>query len=296
MEHRQLLSLATLVETGYNVTEAAHRLNLVQSAVSQHLTRLENELGTKLFVRRGKRLVALTADGESVLGHARKLLSEYQNILAVGQDHVAEAEGVLRLGTTHTQARYVLPPIIRQFRERYPQIALQIIQDSPAHLVKMLLSDHIDLSVCTEEVEQHSELEAISCYRWNRVLIAPHHHPILERKPLSLETICQYPLITYSYGFTGSARLRSTFARAGLKPNVIISALDSDVIKTYVRENMGLGLLAEMAVSRHGDEDLSVHPLSHLLPWERTYLAYHKDKYLRKFQQYFIEILSHRFE
>ncbi|MCU7798290.1 MAG: LysR family transcriptional regulator [Candidatus Thiodiazotropha sp. (ex Myrtea spinifera)] len=292
MDLKQLTSLVALSESGFNVTDTAERLCLVQSAVSQHLAKLEQELGTQLFVRKGKRLIALTAAGEEVLNHARQALAIRENILAIGQDHVEEASGILRIGTTHTQARYVLPPVIRAFREIFPAVSLQIHQGTPQQLVEMALTDRVDFSICTEELGEHSALTAIPCYRWNRSLIAPEDHPILERGALSLETICDYPMITYTFGFTGANHMQTTFARAGLRPEVVLTAADTDVIKTYVREGLGIGLIASMAYSSEQDRDLVIRDLSNLLPWETTWVAYYKDKYLRRFQQRFIDLLD----
>lgn len=291
MELRQLTSLVALAESGFNVTQAAEQLFLVQSAVSQHLARLEEELGTQLFVRKGKRLIALTAAGEEVLNYARQALAIRENILAVGRDHVEESSGVLRIGTTHTQARYVLPAVIRAFRRIFPAVSLQIHQGTPRELVEMALRDRVDFSICTEELGEHSSLNAIPCYRWNRSLIALKEHPILTSKPLSLESICNHPLITYTFGFTGASHMQNTFARAGLQPEVALTAADTDVIKTYVREGLGIGLIASMAYSHEQDRDLAMRDLSHMLPWETTWVAYHKDKYLRRYQQQFIDLL-----
>jgi len=292
VEFRQLASLVTVVESGFNVTEAADRLHLVQSAVSQHLARVEKELGAKLFTRRGKRLVGLTAAGESVLNYARDALAIRENILAIGRDHVEEASGVLRIGTTHTQARYVLPAIIREFRMVFPAVSLQIHQGTPQQLVEMVVGDRVDFSICTEELGEHPNLIAVPIYRWNRCLIALQDHPVLLSSPLGLENICEHPLITYTFGFTGASHLRATFARAGLKPNIVISAVDTDVIKTYVREGLGIGLIATPAYSKQQDIDLEMRDLSHLLPWETTWVAYHRDKYLRRYQQQFLELFN----
>ncbi len=292
MEFRQLASLVTVVEAGFNVTDAAERLHLVQSAVSQHLARLEDELGTQLFVRRGKRLVGLSAAGEAVLRYARDALAIRENIAAIGRDHVDEARGRLRIATTHTQARYVLPPVIGRFRESYPAVGLELHQGTPQQVIDMALKDRVDFAICTEELGDHPALTAIPIYRWNRSLIAPKNHPVLKRKPLSLERICEYPLITYTFAVTGTRHLQATFARAGLKPEVVLSAVDADVIKTYVREGLGIGLIATPACAGSQDEDLVVRDLSHLLPWETVWVAYDKDKYLRRFQQQFIELLD----
>ncbi len=292
MELRQLASLVAVVEANFNVTEAAERLHIVQSAVSQQLARLEGELGTEIFTRKGKRLVSLTASGEKVLNYARQSLALRENILAVGRDHVDEDKGILRIGTTHTQARYVLPRIIRAFREVFPDVSLQIHQGTPQQLVEMALADKVDFSVCTEELGEHPTLTAVPIYRWNRVLIAPKRHAVLRCKPLGLECICKYPLITYTFGLNGSTHLKSTFARSGLRPNIVLSAVDTDVIKTYVREGLGVGLIAQTAYSPTIDKDLSMRELKHLLPWETTWVAYHREKYLRRYQQSFIDLLN----
>ena len=292
MDLKQLKSLVELADSGFNVTETANHLCLVQSAVSQHLARLERELGTQVIVRKGKRLIGLTAAGQRVLEYARQALALRENILAVGRDHVDEARGVLSIGTTHTQARYVLPPVIRAFREKYPAVTLQIHQGTPQQLVDMAASDQVDFSICTEELGEHSSLTAIPCYRWNRSLVVPRGHPILKCKEITLADICAYPLITYTFGFTGAAHLQSAFSHSGLDPEVALTASDTDVIKTYVRERLGIGLIASMAYSPKQDKDLVLRDLSHLLPWETTWVAYHSDKFLRRYQQCFIELLN----
>jgi LysR family cys regulon transcriptional activator len=292
MELRVLKSFVAAVDCGLNVSQAAERLHLVQSAVSQHLARLETELGTRLFVRQGKRLAALTPAGARVLDYARRVLAIREDILTVGRDHVDEATGVLRIGTTHTQARYVLPPVIRAFRDTYPRVALQIHQGTPPQLADLAAADTVDFAICTEALAAHPALTTLPCYRWNRSLITPLGHPVLERQPLSLELICEYPLITYVFGFTGSSRLRSTFARMALEPDAVLSAADTDVIKTYVREGLGGGLIATVAYSARIDADLAVRDLSHLFPWETTFIAYRRDKYLRRFQQHFTELMQ----
>ena len=292
MDLQQLRSLVALVESDCNVSQAAKRLHLVQSAVSQHLSQLEKELGTRLFVRQGKRLVGLTQAGKRVVHYARQALSIRENILAVGREHVDETSGILRIGTTHTQARYALPPVIRAFRKAYPDVSLQIHQGTPQQLVEMANAGVVDFSICTEALSDHPSLTVVPCYRWNRSLIAPLGHPILERRPLSLEVLCEYPLITYVFGFTGSSHMRSTFARAGFEPKLVLSAVDTDVIKTYVREGLGVGLIASMAYSSATDSDLAFKDLSHLFPWESCFVAYHQDKYLRRYQQHFIELLQ----
>jgi LysR family cys regulon transcriptional activator len=292
MELRQLRSLVALVESDFNVSRAALRLHLVQPAVSQHLKQLEQELGTHLVQRRGKRLLGLTEAGERVLGHARAALANTASILAVGRDYRGDTSGVLRIGTTHTQARYVLPPAIRQFRADYPQVEVEIYQDSPRQLVDLLLHDAVDLAICTEALGDHPELNAAPCYRWNRCLIAPLDHPVLARRPLTLELLCEHPLVTYVFGFTGRGQFSNAFAREGLRPRVVLSAADTDVIKTYVREGMGLGVVAGLAFEQKQDHDLGMRSLAHLFPWEVTRIAWARDKFLRAFQRDFVDLFQ----
>lgn len=292
MELRQLRSLVTLAETGFSVTRTAERLHLVQSAVTQHLKQLETELGALLCVRQGKRLVGLTEIGAEVLGYAREVLRQTSNIAAVGCEHRAADQGVLRLGATHTQARYVLPPVIRRFAAAYPAVELELHQGTPRQLVEMALRDLVDLSICTEALGEEASLRAIPCYRWNRVLIAPGGHPLLSVPTLTLADLCAWPLVTYVFGFTGRGRFSEVFARAGLHPRVVLGAADTDVIKTYVREGLGVGIIAALAYQPAEDRDLIQRDLSALFPWETTKIAYARDKHLRRYQQRFIELFK----
>ena len=292
MELRQLRSLVALTECGFSVTQAAEKLHLVQSAVSQHITRMETELGVVLLNRQGKRLHGLTAAGEQVLKHARKMLAESDNILSIGRDFIEESQGTLRIGTTHTQACYVLPPVLRESRRIYPEVVVQIHQGNPQQLVEMTMNNTVDLAFCTEALADHSGLVALNCYRWNRSLIAPRGHPILDQHPLTLDTLCEYPIITYVHGFTGGGHFRNSFARLGLKPKVALSAADTDVIKTYVREGFGVGIIVSFAYSEKNDTDLEIKDLSRLFPWEVTRIAYNRDKYLRRYEKHFIDLIQ----
>jgi LysR family cys regulon transcriptional activator len=293
MELRQLRSLVALVENGFNVTQAAQHLHLVQSAVSQHMTRLENELGVVLFNRLGRRLTGLTEAGERVLFYARRTLADTANIQAIGRDFVEENSGVLRLGTTHTQACYMLPPVLRAFRKRYPEVDVQIHQGSPKQLIEMIKKDLVDFAICTEALAQEPLLEAIKCYRWNRSLIAPERHPILRQNPLTHEHLCEYPLISYVSGFTGAGHFVKSFARLGLKPRIVLSAADSDVIKTYVREGLGVGIIVNFAYDEDKDRDLQARDLSQLFPWEITRIAFMRERFLRRYEQQFIDLMQH---
>jgi LysR family cys regulon transcriptional activator len=264
---------------------------LVQSAVSQHLKKLEAELEADLFVRKGKRLIGLTDIGETVANHARQTLASVNSIRAIGKDHINRNEGILRIGTTHTQARYVLPPVIKAFNEAYPRVEVQIHQGTPRQLVQWAANDELDFSICTEALAQSKQLTNIPCYKWNRSLITLGDHPLHHLEQLTLEDLCQYPLITYVYGFTGRGRFSETFREAGLEPHVVLSAADTDIIRIYVQEAMGIGIIASMALGDVDNETTRSRDVSHLFPWEITRIAYLNDKYLRHYEQKFIDLL-----
>lgn len=291
MEIRQLQSLIKLIDCHYSVSKAADEMFLVQSAVSQHLKKLEDELGADLFIRKGKRLIGLTDIGEQVANHARVTLGSVNSIKAIGQDHINQNEGILRIGSTHTQARYVLPPVIKAFNHAYPLVELQIHQGTPKQLVQWAVNDEIDFSICTEALAESSQLSNIPCYRWNRSLVTKPGHPLLKVKKLSLQDLCEFPLITYVYGFTGRKTFSDTFEKASLNPHVVLSAADTDIIKTYVLEEMGVGIIASMALDNIENENLLSRDVSHLFPWEVTRIAYINDKFLRQYEQKFIDLL-----
>ena len=290
MEIRQLQSLIKLIDCNFNVSKAADEMFLVQSAVSQHLKKLEDELGADLFIRRGKRLTGLTVIGDQVVTHARVTLASVNSIRAIGQDHKNQDEGILRIGSTHTQARYVLPPVIKDFNYAYPRVELQIHQGTPTQLVKWAVNDEIDFSICTEELAASKQLTNIPCYKWNRSLITLADHPLLTIPELTLADLCDYPLMTYVYGFTGRQTFSDTFRKANLEPHVVLSAADTDIIKTYVQEEMGVGIIASMALDDRPDEHLVSRDISHLFPWEISRIAYINDKFLRQYQQKFIDL------
>jgi len=290
MELRQLRSLVILTEVQFNVSRTAERLHLVQSAVTQHLKQLETEVGASLFVRHGKRLIGLTAVGERVLCHASEVLRQAANITAVGLELRQQGCGILRLGATHMQARYILPPVIQAFVRAYPDVELHLQQGTPSQLVDLALRDQIDIAICTEALGEEISLETVPCYCWNRALIAPLSHPLLQVRPLDLASLCTYPIITYLLGTTGRNAFANTIIRAGLEAKIVLSAADSDVIKTYVRAGLGVGIIAAPAFQPAEDTDLGMRDLRTLFPTEVTKIAYCRDKYLRKFHQHFIEI------
>ena len=290
MDIRQLQTFIHLIDNDFNVSRTAENLFLVQSAVSQQIKRLEQELGSDLFRRKGKRLTGLTPFGLEVESQARDSLKAVKNISRIADDQRSVSRGVLRIGCTHTQARYILPPVIRQFNNAYPDIELQIHQGNPQQLVEWACHDLVDFAICTEELADSGELDSIACYQWNRSLITRLDHPLQTKKTLTLGDLCDYPIITYVVGFTGRRTFNETFARAGLEPGIVLSAADTDIIKTYVLDGLGIGVIASMAYDQELDRGLAARDLSPLFPSEITRIAFQKNKYIRRFQQTFIDI------
>jgi LysR family cys regulon transcriptional activator len=290
MELRQLHTLITLINNDFSVSRTADKLFLVQSAVSQQLKRLEQELDGDLFIRKGKRLTGLTELGRQVEQQALDAVQSVKNIHRLAQDEQQLSQGVLRIGCTHTQARYILPPVISQFNRSYPDVELQMHQGNPQQLVEWAANDVVDFSICTEELAQSEKLESIPCYRWNRCLITLPDHPLLKIKHPQLNDLCDYPIITYVMGFTGRKNFNETFSQARLKPGIVLSAADTDIIKTYVLDGLGIGIIASMAFVRNLDKPLRFKDLSDLFPWEITRIAYLKNKYIRRHQQTFIDL------
>ena len=290
MELRQLQTFISLIDNDFNVSRTAETLFLVQSAVSQQIKRLEQELGFELFMRKGKRLTGLTPPGLEVEGQVRAALKAVKNITLIAEDRRSSSQGVLRIGCTHTQARYILPPVIHLFNQAYPEIEFQIHQGTPQQLVEWASHDIVDFSICTEELGQSRELDSIACYQWNRCLITRRDHPLQQADSIGLSDICSYPIITYVVGFTGRQTFNDTFASAGLKPNTVLSAADTDIIKAYVLDGLGIGVIARMPYDEKLDTELAARDLSHLFPTETTRIAFQKNKYIRHFQQTFIDI------
>lgn len=290
MQFKQLQTMITLINSDFSVSLTAEKLFLVQSAVSQQLKRLEQELGAPLFERKGKRLTGLTELGYQVEQQARESLNAVNNIKLLSQDQQNQSEGILRIGCTHTQARYILPPVIKAFNQTYPLVEFQMHQGNPLQLVEWAGNDRVDFSICTEELAESSKLQSIPCYRWNRSLITLPGHPLQKISKPTLHDLCDYPLITYVVGFTGRQHFNNSFKQAGLKPNTVLSAADTDIIKAYVLDGLGIGVIANMSYQSKTDKGLLKVDLSHLFEWETTRIAYLKNKYLRHYQKTFIEL------
>ena len=290
---RQLRSFIAVCESDLGVSAAAKRLHAAQPAVSKHIARMEQYVGHPLFTRRGKRLVSITPVGRDVLDQARDVLLKLDNISALGADHGDEPRGDLRVGTTHTQARYVLPPVVEVFARECPRVSLQIWQGAPADLVRRLESNEADLVICTENLEDNPSLVSFPMFRWNRCLIAPRRHPLARTRSPTLRQLAAHPIVTYVPGFTGRGVFDETFRRAGVVPNVVVSAADADVVKTYVRLGVGVGIVADIACDAKADADLSVTHLGGLFPEMITRLAHRREKHvtraMRRFMDFFRE-------
>jgi LysR family cys regulon transcriptional activator len=275
-----------------NVSAAAEVLHTSQPGVSKQIQLLEEELGLQIFQRSGKRLTGITEPGKIVLDMAERMLREVDNIKRVGDDFTRDTEGSLTIATTHTQARYRLPPAIKGFVEQYPNIRLHIHQGNPTQVTQMVVNGEADIGIATEAIAEDMALVALPCYMWNRCLVAPHGHAILNDAPLTLQKLASYPVVTYDLGFAGSNSVRRAFEAAGLEPNVILTAIDSDVIKTYVEMGLGVGLLAKMAYDAERDKNLTMLDAGHLFPDSTTYLGVRRDTYLRGFLYDFIALIA----
>lgn len=292
MKLQQLRYLVEVERRGLNVSAAAGVLFTSQPGVSKQIGLLEEELGVTIFQRSGKRLTGTTAPGLMVLAMARRILSEAQNIKRVGEDYAAESSGILSIATTHTQARYMLPPVIQRFVQRHPAIRLHIQQGSPVQVAGWVLDGSADLGIATEALDRHAELLTLPCFQWAHLVVTPQGHPLLERRPLTLAALAEYPLITYDATFTGRSRIDRAFERQSLHPNVMLTAIDSDVIKTYVGLGLGVGIIAEMAFDPLRDEALAAMPATHLFEGNTTRLAFRRDTWLRAYEYDFMELLA----
>ena len=290
MKITQLQLLKILLNNGLNISDAAKQLFVVQSAVSRQLSLLEEELGMPLFVRKGKRLDSPTPLCLDIADEIDDMELALENIRAVADEHRDARVGELRLATTHTQAKYFLPSVINEFREKYPKVKIHFFQGNPAQLVEMLHKREADIAVCTEELQEHADLVTHKCYDWNHALVVPHDHPLAKGK-LSLPRIAEYPLLTYVFGFTGRTKIQEAFEAQQIKTNVTFAATDTDVIKSYVKLGFGAGIIAKMAFEDQTNDDLLLRDLSEFFPSSTTTAAYVKSKFLKSYLQEFIEIL-----
>jgi DNA-binding transcriptional LysR family regulator len=292
MNLQQIRYVREIARHKLNLSAAAESLHTSQPGVSRQVRELESELGVDVFVRQGKRLTALTPAGESVVKIADRLWAEVENLKRVGQEYTKAEQGTFVISATHMQARYILPPAIKVFTLKYPQVRLSIHQGSPRDLASGVISGEADIAVATETLDRFSELVTEPLYRWHHCVVVPKNHPLTQEKKLTLDRIAGYPLVTYDAAFTGRTALDETFAHAGLETNVVLTAIDTDVIKTYVRQGMGIGIIAGVAFDTERDFDLVALDGSKLFPERVAKLAYRKGAYLRGYVKDFIAILS----
>jgi len=285
---QQLRYLCAIVDHGLNVSDAAEALFTSQPGISKQVRLLEDELGIQVFVRRGKRLSALTPAGHSVVATARRALREIENLKRVGAEYRSEDAGTLAIATTHTQARYVLPRVIRDFAARYPKVKVLLHQGNPLQVAQQTSSGEADVGIATEALATFPDLVTLPCYEWNRCVLAPRGHPLTKVTPLTLVALARYPIITYDFAFTGRSQINAAFDAQGLQPNVVLTALDADVIKTYVELGMGVGIVAQMAYDPDRDIALERLDASHLFAPSTTRLALRRDVFLRGYVYDFI--------
>jgi LysR family transcriptional regulator, cys regulon transcriptional activator len=289
---QQLKYLCAIVDNGLNVSDAAEALYTSQPGISKQVRQLEDELGLRVFVRQGKRLASLTPAGEVVVATARRALREIGNLKRVADEFRSEDSGVLSIATTHTQARYVLPPVLAKFAVRFPKVRLVLHQGNPLQVAEQTRNGDVDVGIATEALGNYPDLVALPCHRWNRCVLVPKEHPLTRTRPLTLEALARYPIVTYDFSFTGRSAINAAFASKGLEPNVVLSALDSDVIKTYVELGMGVGIVAQMAYDASKDSSFEMLDASHLFAASTTRLALRRGVFLRGFVYEFITLFA----
>ncbi|SFN29368.1 HTH-type transcriptional regulator CysB [Nitrosospira briensis] len=292
MKLQQLRYLCEVANQGLNLSKAAEVLHTSQPGISKQIRLLENELGVDIFVRNGKRVVETTPPGRAILDIAERMLRDAKNLKQVGQEFANEASGSLTIATTHTQARYALPSAVQHFTARYPKVKLILHQGNPTQIAELVTSGVADIAIATEALELFDELVMLSCYQWNRCVVVPPRHPLLKLSQLTLEALAEYPIITYDFAFTGRSKINQAFEAKGLTPNVVLTAIDADVIKTYVELGLGVGILAKMAFEPRRDRHLRSIDASHLFEPSTTRIGISRNSYLRGYVYDFIEIFA----
>ncbi|NCF23031.1 MAG: HTH-type transcriptional regulator CysB [Gammaproteobacteria bacterium] len=293
MKLQQLKYLLAIADNGLNITAAAERLYTSQPGVSKQLKLLEEELGLQLFTRKGKSLGGITAAGEQVIERARLIMQEVENIRSLASDYYQEEEGTLSIATTHTQARYVLPGVIKEFRKRYPRVSLNLHQGTSEQIADMVAANEIDFAIATGSHELFANLLLVPSYRWDRKILVPNDHALtrLDRK-LTLHDLAEYPLVTYVFSFGGQSSLKKAFSKEGLEPDVVFTARDADVIKTYVRMGLGVGIVASMAEDCDDRKDLTAIDAEGLFPRSTTWIGFRKDGVMRRYMFDFARLFA----
>lgn len=292
MKLRQLHYIHEVAQRGLNVTAAAEALFTSQPGVSKQIRLLEDELGVDVFIRNGKHLSEVTPAGQRILECTRRLLDEVENIKRVADEFHDSDRGELSIATTHTQARYALPAVIQPFRKRYAKVRLHLHQGSPPQIAKMAAEGQADFAIATEAMHHFDTLVMLPCYHWNRCVLVNPDHPLAKVKKLTLANIADYPIITYTFGFTGRSKLDQAFAANGLKPDVVLTAVDADVIKAYVRLGMGIGIIANMAYDKQTDKDMVRLSADHLFEQSTTHIGFRRSLFLRGYMYEFLGLFA----
>ena len=296
MNLRQLAALCEIVDRGLRVSDAAQATFRAQSSVTRQIQLLENELGIELFVRRRNKLLGITPRGGEILGIARRMLQDAENMRRIGKNAAAEAGGEFTIATTHTHARYVLPPVIGTFIRRFPQVRLSLHQGNPRQCCDLVALGKADLAICTDPQDLAAELAQIPCYRLHRSVITPLRHPLLRAKPLTLEALARYPLITYDEAFSGRHVVEKTFEAKGLAPSIVLSAVDADVSKVYVGMGLGIAIFASVVFDARQDVKLRRIDARHLFKPSTLNLVVRRYSYLRTYMIEFIRLFAPRLE
>lgn len=294
MNLHQFRFVQEAVRRNLNLTEAAKALHTSQPGVSKAIIELEEELGIEIFARHGKRIKRITEPGAQVLKSIEVILREVNNLKRIGEQYAAQDSGTLSIATTHTQARYVLPGPVAKLRQAYPKVSVSLHQGSPDQVARMLIEEVAEIGVATESLTNYPELVTLPCYEWQHVLVLPPSHPLAQKERVGLDDIAHEALITYHPSFTGRGKIDQAFATRKLQPRIVLEAIDSDVIKTYVRLGLGIGIVAEMAVRDDPLGDLVVRPMGHLFGQSVARVAFKRGAYLRNFVYKFAELLSDR--
>ena len=292
MKLQQLEYIWAISQNDLNASKAAKSLHTSQPGISKQLRLLEEELGVEIFCRSGKNFSRITSAGEKILGNVEEILHKIESIKSVGKEFCDPKKGSLGISTTHTQCRYKLPPVINEFLGKYPEVSLNMHQGTPMQISELAANGSADFAIATEALEFFSDLVMMPCYRWNRAILVPKSHPLAKVSSLNIENISKYPLVTYTFGFTGRSKLDEAFNAKGLTPKVVFTASDADVIKTYVRLGLGVGIVAKMAHDSIDDSDLIAIDAGHLFESSITKIGFRRGMFLRDYMYDFIEIFA----
>lgn len=292
MKLQQLRYIVEVANHSLNVSATAESLYTSQPGISKQVRMLEDELGVQIFERSGKHLTQVTPAGRDILKISQEILAKVESIRSVAGQYTNPDEGTLNISTTHTQARYALPGVIRSFIKRYPKVSLHMHQGSPAQLSESVAKGTTDFAIATEALHLYQDLVMLPCYHWTRSMLVPKGHPLTELEHVGIAELAQYPLVTYTFGFTGRSELDSAFSRAGYEPRIVFTATDADVIKTYVRLGLGVGVIASMAIDPETDQDLVEIDGSHLFQFSTTKICFRRGIFLRSYMYDFMALFA----